>query len=1040
MMNMMEATDSDSDAEFAAKGAKTPLWSGTAYSSAISKSMRAMMTSSRLRGGRQGAAAAGKDAGAELFADAVARKDKEKMLDALAKDPSVLRRSDENGWLPLHHVCALRPNYRYVDLMTMMVNTYPEAVRCADKNGRTPLHTLCGNTCVTVQALGVFAASLAELTLARDNAGNLPLHHLCRNSSCDVGLIKKLGSDTSAYAAINDEGQTPLHCLVTIGSQLNKPVLYHLLESFPNTALMRDLMGRTILHWMCELHDLDPAVIQTVLAAAVDSASLPDSNGDLPLHTLCQNEKLTRELLRLVLQAYPAGIYSLAKDNLSPLHFLCSNENCSADILTDFFSVDSDNSSCAKADKLGATALHILCMNESISTELLRTTLLMCCEDSITQDVHGRSPLHYLCMNHSVSPELLWLLFDRGHDLVRQVDRDERTPLHYLCSNIKVTPRVLEILFDSWPSAALVVDRDFKLPVQYLVDNPSSSPETTTLLICGPASYRHRYEFLSVNGQCACFTQGSEAVYVQTNVAMDSNTATKVLVNFYSPQSVVNHEQSLLLRLKTTAEIRNDNVNYSLIVHEMFENAKRRLTLRSIEIAPEDHNGDATITLDYALVMEAPLYTLESLRAEQICDTEAARAITTEVANCLVFWHCDARMVHGNITLQNVGQFEDRGLCLFNLNTSRELYEQRTIGSHAIALSSCPPEAAKAFIAKEEFLPTLASDMWQFGCIVYQLLSGSTLLERLAPWSSSIGHEQGLHLICSLTDAVLETLIAETEPEFRVLLQRTLIVNPSYRWGIDRLMLIEDGLALPSFVTSEAPSHDFVGKTLQQKTEDALADGTERSRSIKHAHEQLGFMKKEQSLLRHTLLSTKSQLRDVDQARTNLQLKLAELQTQMTSEVHQKQEAQLEAQLLARNHQAMTLQLHTTVQMLLNLVPLARKVYGAAADDFLSSALAQSTGSAPPNAFAADPASLRRKSGPVQLLKSQLQHSVLAHGCVQKWANSSPSSALAATSLALSDENSGSNVTTDDTSDDNEEKARSQAEDFDVGGGAAAVA
>lgn len=98
MMNMMEAPDSDSDAEFAAKGAKTPLWSGAAYSSAISKSMRAMMTSSRLRGGRHAAAASGsaaKDAGAELFADAVARKDKEKMLDALAKDPSVLRRSDE---------------------------------------------------------------------------------------------------------------------------------------------------------------------------------------------------------------------------------------------------------------------------------------------------------------------------------------------------------------------------------------------------------------------------------------------------------------------------------------------------------------------------------------------------------------------------------------------------------------------------------------------------------------------------------------------------------------------------------------------------------------------------------------------------------------------------------------------------------------------------------------------------------------------------------------------------------------------------------
>ncbi|KAG3250622.1 hypothetical protein PI124_g4750 [Phytophthora idaei] len=1027
---MMEAADADSDAEFTAKGVKAPLWSGAAYSNAISKSMRAMMTGSRLRTGRQ-EAAVNSDVGAELFADAVARKDKEKMLDALAKDPSILRRSDADGWLPLHHVCNLRPNYRYIDMMTMMVNTYPESARCVDKNGRTPLHVLCENSCVTVQALGVFAASLEDLTLMQDNDGNLPLHWLCRNSSCDIGMIKKLESNASACTTINEEGQTPLHCLVTADGPLNKAVLQYLIETFPSTVLLRDLMGRTILHWICESHDLDLNMLHVLLASVADAASLPDVNGDLALHILSQNERVTREILHLALKAYPAGMHSLAKNDLSPLHFLCSNESCNVDLLTELFSFDNDNSSCAKADKFGATALHLFCMNEAISTELLRTMLLMCSEDSFTPDVHGRSPLHYLCMNHAVSSELLWLLFDRARDLPRQVDKDDRTPLHYLCSNAKVRPRVIEILFDSWPSAALTADRNFKLPVQYLVDNPSSSPEITSLLICGPASYRHRYEFLNVNGQCVCFTQGTELVYVQTNVAMDSNTGTKVLVNFYSSEASVHHEQKLLRRLKTAAEIRADHVDYSPTVHETFGNAKRRLTLCSLNVAPEDHNGDAAITLDCALVMEAPLYTLEGLKAEQLCDTEAVRAITAEVANCLLFWHCDARMVHGNITLQNVGQFEDRGLCLYNLSTSRELYQQRSIGFQAVALSSCPPEAAKAFIAKEEFSPTQASDMWQFGCLVYQLLTGSTLLERLAPWSTSIGHEQGLYLICSLTDAVLEPLIAEIAPEFRLLLQQTLVVNANYRWGIDRLLRLEDGSPLPSFATSEASSHDFVGKTLQQKTEDALADDSKGSRSKKHAQEQLEFMKKEQSLLRHTLLSTKSQLRDVDQARADLQLKMEELRLQMTSEVQQRKEAQLEAQMLARNHQAMTLQLHTTVQMLLNIVPLARKVYGAAADDFLSGALAQATGGAPPSCYPSDPTSLRRKSSPVQLLKTQLQHSVLAHGCVQKWANSTPSSALAAAESVSSDAKTNVNTSQTENPSNSEKKSHNQTGDSD---------
>ncbi|KAF1773870.1 hypothetical protein GQ600_2211 [Phytophthora cactorum] len=154
---------------------------------------------------------------------------------------------------------------------------------------------------------------------------------------------------------------------------------------------------------------------------------------------------------------------------------------------------------------------------------------------------------------------------------------------------------------------------------------------------------------------------------------------------------------------------------------------------------------------------------------------------------------------------------------------------------------------------------------------------------------------------------------------------------------------------------------------------------------------------------------------------------MEELRLQMTSEVQQRKEAQLEAQVLARNHQAMTLQLHTTVQMLLNIVPLARKVYGAAADDFLSGALAQATGGAPPSCYPSDPTSLRRKSSPVQLLKTQLQHSVLAHGCVQKWANSTPSSALAAAESVSSDAKTNVNASRTEDPSNSEKKARRAA-------------
>lgn len=53
---------------------------------------------------------------------------------------------------------------------------------------------------------------------------------------------------------------------------------------------------------------------------------------------------------------------------------------------------------------------------------------------------------------------------------------------------------------------------------------------------------------------------------------------------------------------------------------------------------------------------------------------------------------------------------------------------------------------------------------------------------------------------------------------------------------------------------------------------------------------------------------------------------MEQLQAQLASVTHQREEAKLEVQVFAHNHQSMTQQLHTMMQMLLSLVPLARKV------------------------------------------------------------------------------------------------------------------
>lgn len=132
---------------------------------------------------------------------------------------------------------------------------------------------------------------------------------------------------------------------------------------------------------------------------------------------------------------------------------------------------------------------------------------------------------------------------------------------------------------------------------------------------------------------------------------------------------------------------------------------------------------------------------------------------------------------------------------------------------------------------------------------------------------------------------------------------------------------------------------------------------------------------------------------------------MAQVRLELASVRHQREEAKLEVQVFAHNHQSMTQQLHTAVQMLLNLVPLARKVYGARADEFLSGALSQAAGCetelsahcellAPdahtaPSHFAQTAAA---KQSAVQLVKRRLLKSRFAYGCVSTWASSNSSS------------------------------------------------
>lgn len=157
--------------------------------------------------------------------------------------------------------------------------------------------------------------------------------------------------------------------------------------------------------------------------------------------------------------------------------------------------------------------------------------------------------------------------------------------------------------------------QELKLPIQYLMDNGSSTPEMCALLISGPLSFRHRYDFLKSAGNCVSFVADDELVYCQTNIAIDSRTTNRVLMRFYSSPDVIDHEREAMLQLQSAVRLwrgmfvqeSHDELlrlqckelsaedprakAFAMTIYDEFDDAKRRVIVRDASSGPESQTG-----------------------------------------------------------------------------------------------------------------------------------------------------------------------------------------------------------------------------------------------------------------------------------------------------------------------------------------------------------------------------------------------------------------------------------------------------------------
>mmetsp|Transcript_34632 Transcript_34632/g.45899 ORF Transcript_34632/g.45899 Transcript_34632/m.45899 type:complete len:939 (+) Transcript_34632:125-2941(+) len=179
--------------------------------------------------------------------------------------PETVAWADSNDWLPLHLACAFGASY---DVLSLLVQAYPEGRVAQDKRRRTPLHF-------------AFGATRSEETASDINSGDGNDESMDGNGICD---IVRLLSDSGAARLSDGTGKLPIHYACAYGT--SAAALQILFDTHPNSIFANEDKGRTPLHFaMVNAHrPMSPSVVAFLLSVKdTDIINIPDNSGDLPL-------------------------------------------------------------------------------------------------------------------------------------------------------------------------------------------------------------------------------------------------------------------------------------------------------------------------------------------------------------------------------------------------------------------------------------------------------------------------------------------------------------------------------------------------------------------------------------------------------------------------------------------------------------------------------------------------------------------------------------------------------------------------------------
>lgn len=396
----------------------------------------------------------------------------------LLLSPEAVRSRNYNRCLPLHiYVDAERE--LNLEVVTLLVDAYPESVKAVQNDLRMPLHVVLRSQAaqVNLPVITYLAKKCPQAVRQSRMDCQTPLHVACFQAGKDdamLAIIKALvDACPEATCVASRSGLTPIHDLALKGRQTRfdvLPIIQLMVEAHHECVTKLNIYQQTPLHNACIAIPKHLPVIRFLAEQYPDALRLRDSENKTPLHAVCPqfvelgppdppDQDSCEDVIRYLIQACPEVLEPQGGRGMStPLHDVCMRRWCRYDF------------------EFKLQLLKILAISEEAVT---------------ARDKHGQTPLHVLARHGHVTRESLGALLDKSRELPRMQDDQGRTPLRsaiegYSSDRAVECLETVECLLQVFPEGVHIPDANGITPLEYACQNDLDLSLIFQLVVVNP--------------------------------------------------------------------------------------------------------------------------------------------------------------------------------------------------------------------------------------------------------------------------------------------------------------------------------------------------------------------------------------------------------------------------------------------------------------------------------------------------------------------------------------------------------------------------